>query len=804
MKFSEQWLREWTSPAVTTAVLSEQLTMAGLEVDAIGPVAAAFSGVVVGRVLTVEPHPEADRLQVCSVDIGNGEPLSIVCGARNVAVNMRVPTACIGASLPGGITIKKTRLRGVESQGMLCSAAELGLAETAEGLLPLDDDAEPGRDIRDYLGLDDVSIELGLTPNRSDCLSIAGVAREVAVLNQCALSGPAIEPVRATITAELPITVDAKDACPRYLGRAIDGVDNSGTSPLWLQERLRRCGVRSINPVVDITNYVMLELGQPMHAFDRQCIEGGIVVRTARAGESLTLLDEQQIVLDGETLIIADQHQPLAMAGVMGGLGSAVSSETTTLFLESAFFSPAAITGKARAYGLHTDSSHRFERGVDPELPRLAIERATRLLLDIVGGNAGPVIEAVATDHLPRPVRVPLRRQRLRRLLGMAVDDGEVERILMALGMIDIVSDEQGWIVTPPSFRFDIAIEADLIEEIARVHGYNQLPVSQPLAHTQISATTVGHVDIERQLRDVMIRRDYQEAICYSFISAELQGLFDPARPGVRLANPLSAELAVMRTSLWPGLIQVLQHNLNRQQKRVRLFEVGVRFLLQGSGDDTASIADRITEENIVAGLVCGDRSVEQWGEESRVVDFFDIKADVENLLGLTGRAEAFRFESAANPVLHPGQSARILADDGSAIGWCGLLHPSLQSGLGLDRDVFLFELGVTALQQQHVAQFRALSRFPFIRRDLAIVVDRDIAAARIQAAIAEVAGDLLRESIIFDVYTGKGVDSDAKSLAIGLTLQEFSRTLTDDEVEALVGRVLSHLEVTFGATLRE
>lgn len=776
--------------------------MAGLEVDAVEPVAAAFSGVIVGRVVSIAPHPQADRLQVCSVDIGADEPLSIVCGARNVAVGMHVPTACIGAELPGGVKIRKTRLRGVESQGMLCSAAELGLAESAQGLLALDHTAEPGHDIRAYLQLDDVSIELGLTPNRSDCLGIAGVAREVAVLNQCALSGPVIEPLPATIEAAFPVTIASTAACPRYLGRVIDGIDNSGAAPLWLQERLRRSGIRSINPVVDVTNYVMLELGQPLHAFDRDELHGGIVVRFARGDESLTLLDEQQVTLNDETLVIADDQGPLALAGVMGGLSSAVTTQTTTLFVESAFFSPAAITGRARAYGLHTDSSHRFERGVDPELPRLAIERATRLILDIVGGQAGPITEAGDADCLPRPLRVPLRRQRLRRLLGMTVDDNEVERILTALGMGDIVSDEHGWVVTPPSFRFDIAIEADLIEEIARVHGYNNLPVSQPQAHMQISATSTADAAAERQLRDVLVRRDYQEAICYSFIAEELQRLFDPQDPGVKLANPLSAELTVMRTSLWPGLIQALQYNLNRQHKRVRLFEVGVRFQLHDGENDNGTVADRIREENIVAGVACGDRHAEQWGVASRPMDFFDIKADVEALLGLT--AGTCRFEAANHPALHPGQAARILSAQGTAIGWCGLLHPSIQASLGLDRDVYLFELSAAALRRRQVSGFRPLSRFPAIRRDLAIVVDRDIPAARIQDAIAEVAGDLLQESIIFDVYTGKGIESGAKSLAIGLTLQEFSRTLTDDDVEALVVRVLSHLEVAFGASLRE
>jgi phenylalanyl-tRNA synthetase beta chain len=803
MKFSEQWLREWVDPAVSTAELAEQLTMAGLEVDAIEPVAAEFSGVVVGKVQHIEPHPQADRLQVCQVDIGLAAALSIVCGARNVVVGMRVPTACIGAVLPGGLKIKKTKLRGVESQGMLCSAAELGLAEHAEGLLALGDHASPGEDIRDYLQLDDVSIELGLTPNRSDCLSIAGVAREIGVLNRCTVAGPVIDAVTATSEASFPVQVDAIEACPRYLGRVISGIRQDVKTPLWLQERLRRCGSRSISPIVDVTNYVMLELGQPMHAFDLERLSAGVTIRMARAGEQLTLLDEQQLILDEQSLVIADQQGPLALAGVMGGLDSAVSETTTSLFLEAAFFAPAVITGKARSYGLHTDSSHRFERGVDPELPRRAMERATALLLEIVGGQAGEIIEVMSERHLPVRPSVTLRAARLQRLLGMSIAATEVTSILQSLGMQISAQDEQCWQLQPPSFRFDIAIEADLIEEVARIHGYGQLPVSQPQARMAIHADNGAQVSFDQQVRDVLVRRDYQEAICYSFIAEDLQRLLDPEQQPIALANPLSADLSVMRTSLWPGLVQALQYNLNRQHRRVRLFETGVRFIKQG---------EQIVEEKMIAGVACGDYLAEQWGVVARPLDFFDLKADVEALLALLfvsgGHAAKARFVAAEHPVLHPGQSAAIRVvggpDEGALIGWCGLLHPAVLAELSLDGDVFVFELQLDGLRRNQIARFQPLSRFPAIRRDLAIVIDEKITAQQVQDCIADVGGELLREMLIFDVYTGKGIDSGAKSLAIGLTLQDFSRTLTDSEVEALVDRVLGQLNMKLGATLRE
>jgi len=804
MKFSEQWLREWVDPPVSTAELAEQLTMAGLEVDAIDAVAASFEGVVVGRVLSVQPHPQADRLQVCEVDAGTGSPLAIVCGARNVAVGMHVPTACIGAHLPGGLTIKKTRLRGVESGGMLCSAAELGLAERSEGLMSLADDARPGDDIRDYLHLDDVSIELGLTPNRSDCLSVAGVAREVGVLNRCAVSGPQIEPVAATSPARMAVTVEDASACPRYLGRVIEGVSSAARTPLWMQERLRRSGIRSISPVVDVTNYVMLELGQPMHAFDLKRLHGSITVRRARAGERLTLLDEQTVNLDAQSLLIADQQGPLALAGVMGGLDSAVTANTTALFLESAFFTPAALSGRARSYGLHTDSSHRFERGVDPELPRLAMERATSLLLDIVGGRAGEIIEVADVRCLPQRPDVTLRSARLQRVLGLSIPADEVSTILRSLGIEIIEQDAHRWQVRPPASRFDIAIEADLIEEIARIYGYNQLPVNRPLAQMHIQASSGVEVSFDQRMRDVLVSRDYQEAICYSFIDASLQRLLDPSRQAIALANPLSTELSVMRTSLWPGLVQAVKYNLNRQHRRVRLFESGVRFTTRDG---------KISEDKMIAGIACGDQLPEQWGVDARAVDFFDVKADIEVLVGAcTGANDRLEFRAAEHPVLHPGQSAEISLScrgaDGTAgsqaLGWYGVLHPSVTAELSLDCDVFVFELNCDALRRERLARFQPLSRFPLIRRDLAIVVEKKISAAQVRACIAENAGEWLRDTLIFDVYTGKGIDSDAKSLAIGLTLQDFSRTLTDDEVETLVAGVLRHLNNKLGATLRE
>lgn len=792
MKFSEQWLREWVNPSVSTSELCHQLTMAGLEVDAIEPVAGAFDGVVVGEVVKVEPHPDADKLRVTQVNVGDEALLNIVCGAANVREGLKVPTALVGARLPGDFKIKKAKLRGVPSFGMLCSASELGLAESAEGLMELPADAPVGEDFRNYLQLDDLSIELGLTPNRGDCLSIAGVARESAVLNQCALGGPAIESVAAGSNESFPVEVQESAACPRYIGRVVCGINARAQTPLWMQERLRRSGIRSLGAVVDVTNYVLLELGQPMHAFDLARLSGGIVVRQARAGEKLKLLNEQEVELDDSTLIIADQQGPLAMAGIMGGEASAVGEETVDVFLESAYFSPESIVGRARRYGLHTDSSHRFERGVDPQLAERAMERATALLLEIAGGVAGPLQEVVSADDLPKRHPIHLRQQRLNRILGADIAGSEVEDILQRLGM-EIVRVEDGWHVTAPSFRFDIAIEVDLIEEIGRIVGYERLPSRRPVGALRMQARPEGRI-ARRALAHLLVSRGYQEAISYSFVDPKVQEQLDPQGEGIALANPISSELSVMRTTLWAGMLPLLQHNLNRQQSRVRLFEYGLRFVRQGND---------IKQENMIAGLAYGSVLPEQWSVEPRKIDFYDVKADVEALIALTRRDEAFRFVAEAHPALHPGQSARIYLGE-EPVGWIGCLHPSLEKRFDLRGNTYLFEIKAEAFGVKSVAKFSEISRFPAIRRDLAVVVDEGVAADEVLACIRSAAPETLKNLKLFDLYAGEHIDSGRKSLALGLTLQAQSRTLTDEEVDAAIEQIVTTLADKLGATLRE
>ena len=794
MKFSEQWLREWVNPAVTTAELAHQLTMAGLEVDAVEPVVASFSGVVVGEVLAVEPHPNADRLRFCRVDAGGDKPLEIVCGAANVAAGLKVPVATVGAHLPGNLRIAKSKLRGVTSEGMLCSAKELGLAETAGGLMVLSAELVPGVDFRAALLLDDVSIELGLTPNRGDCLSVAGIAREVAAINKAALGGPAMAAVAPAIDTEFPVRVEAAAACPRYLGRVIKGVDARAATPLWMQERLRRSGVRSISALVDVTNYVLLELGQPMHAFDLGKLQGQVMVRMAEQGESLRLLDGKDIDLNADTLVIADNAGPVAMAGIMGGERTAVSDATVDVLLESAHFAPAAVVGRARRYGLHTDASHRFERGVDPQLPRRALERATALLLAVAGGKAGPLIERDSAEHLPVMKPVTLRAERLRRVLGIEVAGHEVADILRRLGMT-VTEHAQAWDVLPPSFRFDIRVEADVIEEVARSYGYGNLPSARPLARLQLQVPPEGQVTAER-LRALLVDRGYQEAITYSFVEPRLQQILDPAQPTLALANPISADMAVMRTSLWPGLVQALVHNQNRQQNRVRLFEVGRRFRRSGA---------EWREQTVVAGVAIGSAEPEQWGTPKRRVDFFDVKADVTAVLALTGkREETFSYTSTSHAALHPGQAAQIQDDKQRTLGMIGVMHPAAVQALDINAAPVLFEVELDTLAAAHVPRFRELSKFPAIRRDLAVVVDEAVAAESLRDAIRAAAGDLLQELQLFDLYRGKGIDSEKKSLALGLTLQDSSRTLADEDVDLVVRRVLARLGEQFGATLRE
>ncbi|WP_434624782.1 phenylalanine--tRNA ligase subunit beta [Pseudomonas sp. Z1-29] len=792
MKFSEQWLRGWVSPQVSQDELVARLSMAGLEVDSVTPAAGEFSGVVVGEVLSTEQHPDADKLRVCQVNNGT-ETFQVVCGAPNVRPGLKIPFAMIGAELPGDFKIKKAKLRGVESNGMLCSQAELQIGEGNDGLMELPADAPVGQDIREYLGLDDASIEVDLTPNRGDCLSLAGLAREVGALYDAPVTRPAVAVVPAVHDEVRPVEVLAPAACPRYLGRVIRNVDLSKPTPLWMVERLRRADVRSIDAAVDITNYVMLELGQPLHAFDLAEINGGIRVRMADEGEKLVLLDGQEVTLRSDTLVIADHTRALAIAGVMGGEHSGVSKTTRDVFLESAFFDQIAVAGKARSYGLHTDASHRYERGVDWQLAREAMERATGLLLEITGGEAGPIIETVSEQHLPKIAPVTLRAQRITQMLGMEMDSAEVERLLSALGL-GIRADGQGqWQVEVPSHRFDISLEVDLIEELARLYGYNRLPVRYPQARLAPQAKAEARSELP-ELRRLLVARGYQEAITYSFIDPRQFELFSPGVEPLLLANPISNDMAAMRSSLWPGLVKSLQHNLNRQQDRVRLFESGLRFVGQ---------LDGLKQEPMLAGVVCGSRLPEGWAQGRDVVDFFDVKADVEAVLGFAGALDAFTFVPGKHPALHPGQTARI-ERDGREVGYVGAIHPELSKTLGLDRPVFVFELVLAEVAQGKMPKFQELSRFPEVRRDLALVADVSVASSDVLAVIRENAGEWLTDLRLFDVYQGKGIDPHRKSLAVGLTWQHPSRTLNDDEVNTATQNILTSLEHRLNATLRK
>lgn len=792
MKFSEQWLRGWVSPQVSRDELVARLSMAGLEVDSVTPAAGEFSGVVVGEVLSTEQHPAADKLRVCQVSNGV-ETFQVVCGAPNVRPGLKIPFAMIGAELPGDFKIKKAKLRGVESNGMLCSQAELQIGEGNDGLMELPADAPVGQDIREYLDLDDASIEVDLTPNRGDCLSLAGLAREVGALYDAPVTRPVVASVPAVHDEVRSVEVLAPAACPRYLGRVIRNVDLSKPTPLWMVERLRRADVRSIDAAVDITNYVMLELGQPLHAFDLAEINGGIRVRMAEEGEKLVLLDGQEVTLRSDTLVIADHTRALAIAGVMGGEHSGVGESTRDVFLESAFFDQIAVAGKARSYGLHTDASHRYERGVDWQLAREAMERATGLLLDITGGEAGPIIETVSEQHLPRIAPVTLRAQRISQMLGMDMDPAEVERLLGALGL-NISADGAGqWRVEVPSHRFDISLEVDLIEELARLYGYNRLPVRYPQARLAPQAKSEARSDLP-ELRRLLVARGYQEAITYSFIDPRQFELFNPGVEPLLLANPISNDMAAMRSSLWPGLVKVLQHNLNRQQDRVRLFESGLRFVGQLEG---------LKQEPMLAGVVCGSRLPEGWAQGRDGVDFFDVKADVEAVLGFAGALDAFTFVPGKHPALHPGQTARI-EREGREVGHIGAIHPELSKALGLDRPVFVFELVLSEVALGKMPEFQELSRFPEVRRDLALLADREVAASAVLDVIRENAGEWLTDLRLFDVYQGKGIDPHRKSLAVGLTWQHPSRTLNDDEVNTATQNILTSLEQRLNATLRK
>ena len=788
MKFSENWLREWVNPAITTEELVAQMTMAGLEVDAVEPVAGDFSNVVVAEIVAIEQHPDADKLRVCQVACGEEEPVQVVCGAPNARLGLKAPFAKVGAVLPGDFAIKKAKLRGVPSFGMLCGASELGMEDQLDGLMELPADAPVGACLRDYLNLNDTVIDVDLTPNRGDCLSLLGLAREVGVLNKADVNTVDIPAVSAAIDTILPVSVEAAEDCPRYVGRVIKGIDISRPTPPWLVEKLRRSGIRSIDAVVDVTNYVLLELGQPMHAFDLAKLDGQIRVRKAQAEEKLTLLDGQEITLKPDALVIADNSKALALAGIMGGEDSGVNENTQDIVLESAFFAPIAIAGRARSYGLHTDSSHRFERGVDYAGQVRAIERATALLLAIVGGEAGPIHEVAAQD-LSAAKNVTLHRERLAQVLGLDIERAEVTEILERLGMTVVVSNDR-WVCDVPSYRFDISIEADLIEEIARIYGYNRLPTRN---------LTVPVVFIPRQeaisplqrLRDQLLGLGYQEAITYSFIEPALQARFCDDKP-VDVRNPISADMSVMRTSLLPGLINALQHNVNRQQSRVRLFETGLRFQQQ---------ADGISQQKSVAGVIYGSRQAESWANDAGPVDFYDIKGDVESLLQACGKANV-QFVAGQHKALHPGQTA-VLVEDGEPIGVVGSLHPELVKTLGIAGPAFVFELSLDRILYGNVPNFKALSKFPQVRRDIAVIIDKAVEASRIRSVVRQHAGEWQQECIIFDVYAGQGIEEGKKSLALGITFQHPERSLTDEEIQQAIDAVVAALEKEVSAKLR-
>ncbi|MBF7683213.1 phenylalanine--tRNA ligase subunit beta [Acinetobacter sp. B5B] len=790
MKISENWLRTWVNPSVNSEDLANQLTMLGLEIDDISPVAKPFSGVVVGEVLTVEQHPDADRLRVTTVNVGQDEPLQIVCGAPNVRIGLRVPVALIGAVLPGDFKIKKGKLRGVASHGMLCGASEIDLEDKIDGLLELPVDAPIGVDIRDYLSLDDQVLDISITPNRGDCFSLRGIAREVAVINQLAVTTPEIKDVSSTLNEEKSIEL-ATDGVARYLGRVVRHLDFNAVTPDWMVQRLQRSGIRTHSLLVDITNYVLIELGQPMHAFDLDKISGQITVRQAYPDEELVLLNEQNVKLSSDIMVIADEEKALALAGIMGGLHSRVTENTQAIFLESAFFNPLAIAGQARRFGLHTDSSQRYERGVDFELPLQAMQRASQLIQEIAGGEFGPITVVEKTDHLPKREPIDLHYTQVNGLLGYDVEKDFIRQALTNLGCKVIVSD-QSWRVTPPSYRYDLVIYQDLIEEVARIYGYDHIEVALPKIDVNLSKYQ-DQFELT-QLRQTIVTLGYQEAISFSFADAKLEKQLNPNAQPLMLANPISSDLAAMRSTLLSSLIPCVQYNLNRQQNRVRFFELGLRFDYQG-----ASHLDELKQIPTLGLIAVGARTPEQWHEKPHNMDFFDFKGEIEEILA-AGRVSV-TYERSERSWLHPGQSAEILLN-GQSIGYLGRLHPSLESNLDLGV-TWVAEMDQSAVLQPYVSNFTELSRFPSIRRDIALLIDDKISVKEIQQLIKNTGGELLDSTWLFDVYTGQGVEEGKRSLAFALLWQHPSRTLEDAEIKLGMDQIINVLASTYQAILR-
>lgn len=792
MKVSEIWLREWVNPTQDVHQLAALLTMAGLEVDAVSPVAGLFDGVIVAQVVTCKPHPQADKLSLCEVSTGSGPLLKIVCGATNVRAGLNVALAQIGANLPGGFVIKEAKLRGELSQGMLCSASELGLTDTSEGILELDDDASLGVDFREYLFLDDQVLDIDLTPNRADCLSVRGIAREVAALTGLSSVAPSVVMIKPSIDEKKSIQLQAPAGCSHYCGRVIRNVNSLAVTPLWMRERLRRSGVRSIHPIVDVTNYVMLELGQPMHAFDLDTLQGDIIVRFSHEQETLELLDGQEVTFNDKVLLITDEQQPLAIAGVMGGATSAVNENTVNIFLESAYFNPLTISGVARRFGLFTDSSQRYERGVDPALQIMAMERASALLIEITGGEAGPLSIETDSIHMPSLQPIAFNPKKVKQLTGVGLEESTILQMLQNLGMS---VDTQGnpWSVTPPSHRFDIHLDVDLIEEVIRLYGYDKIPGDDMFAVVQGGIINPLEL-LQTQLGDFFAARSYHETISYSFVDPALQEALYPETKTLTLLNPISSELSQMRAGMWPGLIASMIYNTHRQQTAIKFFEHGVVFELHDKV---------IIEHPCIAGLITGEHGAMNWAEVARKFDFYDLKGDLQALFGSLQMTDV-RFEQATHSALHPGKSAQIMINNAVA-GWCGVLHPRFADALDFQNEVILFELHLKPLLNKKIPRFQAISKYPQIRRDLSFLVNNVITIAQINQSVRDaVTNDWLKSFHVFDVYTGKSIPEGKKSLAVALTLQDNKRTLVDNEINEIISAIIKRLEDEFAITLRD
>jgi len=792
MKISENWLRTWVNPDISTDELVAALTMAGLEVDGIEVMGSELAGILVGQIVKAESHPEADKLQVCMVDVGTGESLQIICGAPNAREGIKVAVATIGCTLPGDFKIKKAKLRGVASFGMLCSGKELELSDDHDGIIELSDDAKIGQEFIEYMGLKDTAIDIDLTPNRGDCLGLKGIATEVGVLTKCEVNSVKIKTIPATIDDCVEVKLNAAKANPRFTARVITGININAKTPDWMKARLLGSDIRSIDPVVDVTNYVMLELGHPMHAFDRKNIIGAIEVRYANENEKLVLLDDKTIDLRTDTVVVADQEKTLSMAGIMGGKYSGINSETTEIVLEAAHWEPIQIAGKARSYGLHTDASHRFERGVDYNLCAQTIERATELLLEIVGGQAGALVDEIDQEYFPKTRQVKLRSARIERLLGISLSDEQVSDILTRLGMRLTIEDD-GWLVQIPSSRFDISIEADLIEELVRIYGYNNVPSRKPVSELTMIRRQENRL-LKSQIGHLLADRGYQETITYSFIDKESQQLIDPALEPLPLVNPISSDLSVMRTSLWPGLLKAVEYNQKRQHDHIRFFETGLKFVQSDDG---------LNQISVIAGAISGRKNAESWNKDDSKFDFYDLKGDLESIFKLTAAGEQFTFVAAQRSALHPGQTAEIRRN-GKTCGFIGKIHPETQKAFDIDESVYLFELDLKRVIQRKIPKFASLSKFPSIRRDLAILVKESVTSSQIVDLIGQTVKKCLNNVVIFDIYRGKGIDVGYKSVAIGIVLQRNDRTFKDTEINKTMDRVISALTDKFVAVLRD